>query len=185
VKILSPRQIFSAVLLIIVIVIILYPATAIGTVKLNAQYDQAIIYTEIPGEEGPLEIKGVTNLEVSFSDVEIHLARAENSTGWLPISYQTDKLDLIGNTGNSKTILQTPTIPVGEYDMIGLTFSETFATFNGTTVKVETEPQLVVVYYPFAVKSGSETEVNLEFVADYRGLNNSKKVFFEVNPIPD
>ncbi|WP_455279290.1 DUF4382 domain-containing protein [[Eubacterium] cellulosolvens] len=181
----SPRQIFSAILLIIVIVIILYPATAIGTVRLNAQYKQAIIYSEIPGEEGPLEITGVTNLEVSFSDVEIHLANAENYTGWLPISYQTEKLDLVGNTGNSKTILLTPTIPVGEYDMIGLTFSDTFATFNGTTVKVETEPQFVVLDYPFTVKSGSETELNLEFIADYRGLNNSKKVFFEVNPMPD
>ena len=184
-QILSPRQIFSAVLLIIIIVVILYPATAIGTVRLNAQYRQAIIYQEIPGEEGPLEITGVTNLEVSFSDVEIHLANAENDTGWLPISYQTDSIDLIGNTGKSNTILLTPTIPVGEYDIIGLTFSDTFATFNGTTVKVETIPQFVVISYPFVVKSGSETELKLEFVAGYRGLNNSKKVFFEVNPIHD
>jgi hypothetical protein len=181
VQILSPRQIFSAVFLIILIVVILYPATAIGTVRVNAQYKQAIIYTE----EGPLDITGVTNLEVSFSDVEIHLANAKNDTGWLPISYKTNSLDLIGNTGKPNTILLTPTIPVGEYDMIVLTFSDTFATFNGTTVKVETEPQFVVLYSPFTVKSGSETELKLEFIADYRALNLSKKVFFEVNPIPD
>ena len=181
----SPRQIVSAAILIIVILIILYPATAIGTVRLNAQYKQATIYVDIPGEEGPLKITGVTNLEVSFSDVHIHLANAETDAGWLPISYQTDNIDLIANTAESNTIFLTPTIPVGEYDQIWLTFSDTFATFNGTTVRVKTDPQFVVLDYPFTVKSGSETELNLEFIADYRGLNISKQVFFEVKPIPD
>ena len=181
----SPRQIFSAALLIIVIIVILYPATAIGTIRLNARYTQAIIYPEMLEEEGPLEFRGITNLEVSFSDVEIHLANAENYTGWLPISYRTDSVDLIANGGESKTILLTPTIPVGVYDRIGLTFSDTFATFNGTTVRVETDPEFVVLNYPFTVKSGSETELKLEFVVDYRALNISKKVFFEVNPVSD
>jgi hypothetical protein len=180
VQILSPRQILSAVFLIIVIVVILYPATAIGTLRVNSQYKQAIIYTD----EGPLDITGVTNLEVSFSDVKIHLANAKNDTGWLPISYKTNSLDLIGNTEKTNSILLTPTIPVGEYDMITLTFSDTFATFNGTTIRVETEPQFVVLYSPFTVKSGSETELRLEFIADYRALNARAKVFFEVNHIP-
>jgi hypothetical protein len=181
VQILSPRQILSALLLIIVLAVILYPATAIGTVRLTSQYKQPIIYTE----EGPLDIIGVTNLEVSFSGVEIHLANAKNDTGWLPISYKTNSLDLIVNTEKPNTILLTPTIPVGEYDMIVLTFSDTFATFNGTTIRVETDPQLVVLYYPFSVKSGSETELKLEFIADYRALGSRAMVFFEVNPIPD
>ncbi len=180
-QILSPRQILSAIFLIIVIVVILYPATAIGTLRINSQYKQAIIYTE----EGPLDITGVTNLEVSFSDVKIHIANAKNDSGWLPISYKTNSLDLIGNTRKPNTILLTPTIPVGEYDMIVLTFSDTFATFNGTTIKVETSPQLVVLYYPFTIKSGSETELKLEFIADYRALNARATVFFEVNPILD
>jgi hypothetical protein len=167
--------------LIIVILVILYPATAIGTLRVNSQYKQAIIYTDA----GPIDIKGVTNLEVSFSDVAIHLTNAKNETGWLPISYKTSSLDLIGNTEKTKSILLTPTIPVGEYDMITLTFSDTFVTFNGTTIRVETEPQFVVLSSPFTVKSGSETELKLEFIADYRALNARAKVFFEVNHIAE
>jgi len=182
---LSPRQIFSAILLILIIAVIFYPTTATGTVRLNAKYQQAIIKTEIPGEAGPLIIRGVTNLYVSFSEVRIHLASEGKETGWLPISFGTSGIDLADLANRSGTIVMTPTVPVGEYDTIMLTFSNATAVVNGTTLQVESVPRLIVANYSFAVKSGSDTDLKLEFIADYRALNASRRVFFEVKPAFD
>lgn len=177
------RQILSAVLLVIVVMVILYPTTATGTVNLNAQYEQAIIETENP--RGLLIVKGVTNLYVSFSEVRIHNANEENQTGWLPISFGTASVDLVGLANKSATIVMTPTVPVGEYNGVILTLSNVTAVFNGTTAQVESIPPYLVVSHPFTVKSGSETNLRLKFTVDYRALNATRRVFFEVNPILD
>ncbi len=177
------RQVLSAVLLIIVVMVILYPTTATGTVNLTAQYEQAIIETENP--RGLLIIKGVTNLYTSFSEVRIHNANEENQTGWLPISFGTESVDMVGLANRSGTIVITPTVPVGEYNGLMLALSNVTAVFNGTTAQVASIPPYFVVNYPFTVKAGSETNLRLKFTVDYRALNATRRVFFEVKPTLD
>ena len=183
---LSPRQVLSAFLLILVIAIILYPTTATGAIRLHAEYEQSLIQTDIPGE-GPrlVEIKVVTNLYVSFSEIRIHAANQENDSGWLPIIFKTDSIDLVNPSNKPKTIVVTPTVPVGQYNSIMIRFSNTTAVVNGTTLQVDTRPRFTVISYPFTVKSGSEVNLRLKFLADYRAINVSKRVFFEVKPILD
>jgi len=183
---LGPRQVFSAILLILVIAIILYPTAATGIVRLNARYEQALIQTDIPGE-GPrlIEIKGVTSLRTSFSEIRIHAANQGNDTGWLPISFGTDSMDLITLSNKPGTVVMTPTVPVGEYNSIMIRFSNTTAVVNGTTFQVDIRPKYAIVPYTFAVKSGSEVSLGLKFLADYRAINVSKRVFLEVSPILD
>jgi hypothetical protein len=180
---LSPRQVFSAFLLIVIIAVILYPTTATGTVRVNADYQQAVI--EMENQQGLLITNGVTNLYVSFAEIRIHSANEGNETGWLPITYQTTSLDLAGFADRSGTIFVSPTVPVGEYDNIMLTFSNTTAIANGTTITVESVPKTIVSKYPFTVKAGSAVDLNLKFTADYRALNATRRVFFQVNPMID
>ncbi|MEM2943098.1 MAG: DUF4382 domain-containing protein [Candidatus Bathyarchaeia archaeon] len=177
------RQILAAVLLLIVVMVILYPTTATGTVNLSAQYEQAVVEAEPP--VGRLVFKGITNIYVSFSEVRIHSANEENETGWLPISFGTPSIDLVDLKNEFGTILVTPTVPVGEYNGVMLVFSNVTAVFNGTTAQVESVPAYTVVGHRFNVRSGLETNLRLKFTVDYRALNSSRRVFFEVNPIID
>jgi hypothetical protein len=177
------RQILATGLLLIVVMVLLYPTTATGTVNLSARYEQAVVEAEPP--VGRLVFKGITNLHVSFSEVRIHSANEENQTGWLPISFGTPSIDLVDLTNKSGTILVTPTVPVGEYNGVMLAFSNVTAVFNGTTAQVESVPAYMVVSHRFTVRSGSETHLSLKFTVDYRALNSSRRVFFEVKPILD
>jgi len=180
---LRARQVLSASLLLIVVMVILYPTTATGTVMLTANYVQAPIQTEIPGE-GPklVVVKGVTHLFVSFSEIRIHVASEGNGTGWLPLTFQTNSIDLIDLENKSEVIMSSPTVPAGEYDNLMLSFANATAVVNGSTVRVESIPRSVVRESPFTVIAGSETNLRLRFTADYRALNASKQVFFDVNP---
>ncbi len=180
---LRARQVLSASLLLIVVMVILYPTTATGTVILSANYAQAPIQTDIPGE-GPklVVVKGVTHLYVSFSEIRIHIASEGNDTGWLPLTFQTNSIDLINLENKSEVIMTSPTVPAGEYDNLMLSFANATAVVNGSTIRVESIPHSVVRESPFTVKAGSETNLRLRFTADYRALNASKRVFFEVNP---
>ena len=151
----SPRQVFSVFLLIVVIMVILYPTTATGTVRIDAKYEQAVIEVENP--KGLLIIKGVTNFYVSFSEIRIHSASEGNETGWLPISFGTGSVDLTDLENKLGTIFTTPTVPVGEYNSIMLNVANTTTIVNGTTLQVETVPRFLVINYPFTVKADSET----------------------------
>ncbi|MGQ9639129.1 MAG: DUF4382 domain-containing protein [Candidatus Bathyarchaeia archaeon] len=162
---------------------LLYPTTATGTVTITASYIQA---PPIETPQGPIIITGVTNLYVSFSEIRIHLANERNESGWVPIIYNTESVDLVRFSSNPGTIFSTPIVPVGEYDKIILRFGNSSAIVNGTTLKVDSVPRFIIVEYRFSVKSGSDTTLKLKFTADYRAINISKpKVFFEINPIPD
>lgn len=182
----GPRQVFSAILLILVITTILYPTAATGTVRLNARYEQKLIQTDIPGE-GPrlIDIKGVTSLRISFSEIRIHATNEGNSTGWLPISFGTDSMDLIALSNKPGTVFVTPTVPVGEYNSIMIRYSNATAVVNGTTFQVDVRPKYAIMPYTFAIKSSSEVNLGLKFLADYRAINVSKRVFLEVSPILD
>ena len=183
---LNVRQVFSAFLLMVVVIVVLYPTTATGTVRLNVGYQQAITQTAIPGEgPGTLTIKGVTNLYVTFSEVRIHVANEGNDTGWLPLAFGTESSDLVGLTSKSGTIILSPTVPAGEYNAIVVAFSNTTAVVNGTSMQVQSVPKYNVVSYPFTVKAGSEVNLNLKFIADYRAIITNHRVTFEVKPILD
>ncbi|MBS7650525.1 MAG: DUF4382 domain-containing protein [Candidatus Bathyarchaeia archaeon] len=177
------RQVFSAFLLLIILIILLYPTTATGTVSVAASYAQA---PPIETPLGPIIITGVTNLYVSFSEIRIHLANERNDSGWIPIIYNTASVDIIRFSNNPGVIFSTPTVPVGEYDRVFLRFGNSSAVVNGTTLNVESIPRFIIVDYRFSVKSGSETALKLKFTADYRAINISKpKVFFEISPMQD
>jgi len=180
---LGSRQVFSVFLLLAILIVLLYPTTATGTVVLTASYAQA---PPIETPLGPIIIKGVTNLYVSFSEIRIHLANERNDSGWVPIVYNTASVDIIRFSKNHGLIFSTPTVPVGEYDKVILRFGNSSAVVNGTKLNVESVPRFIIVDYRFSVKSGSETTLKLKFTADYRAINISKpKVFFEISPIPD
>jgi len=98
------------------------------------------------------------------------------------LTFQTNSIDLINLENKSEVIMTSPTVPAGEYNNLMLSFANATAVVNGSTIRVESIPRSVVRESPFTVKAGSETNLRLRFTADYRALNASKRVFFEVNP---
>jgi len=133
---LALRRIVAGFLLFVIVVMIVYPSIASGTLILKTT---------------GTHIRGVDRLRIELNGIRAHLAGSRNNSGWIQIANYTTAMDMMA-LQNATQVLVDKSIPVGRYDMIVLQILNASATINRTSVKVTVPQRDIVIQVDLAVE---------------------------------
>jgi len=113
----NSKQIVAVVSAIVLIVILVYPAVALGTVSVSLS---------------SAKISKADHIYITINRVWAHPTSQATGAGWVLVSNQTASADLV-SLQNSSRFLGTGQISSGDYDGIRLEVSNVTWVFNKTT----------------------------------------------------
>ena len=116
--------------------------------------------------------EGVTRIDVTVSNIEVHKADAEEEEGWIdvfPISTstaQTLTFDLVEVTGIEGVLTQLDEFEVGKYTQIRMDVVTVIVTLNDEAKEARLPSGKLKVVRPFDVEAGQTTVLTLDFDTD-------------------
>ena len=102
------------------------------------------------------------HVNVTFSEVKVHLASGNNDSGWQTLSIKNGIVDLVTLTNVSK-LLASSAIPTGKYTQIRIVVnSVTGMMLDGTNVTFTVPSGELKTTHPFNLTAGSTEKLTLE-----------------------
>jgi len=141
----NSKQVVAALSVIILLVILIYPAVATGNVAVAI---------------GGQKIDNADHVYVTVVGVWVHERGQSNSTGWKSVYNQSQTVDLI-SLENSTTPLATSQISVARYDAVRLTLSNVTWVFNKTTTNLLSTPSNFDANIDFTLVAGRALTINI------------------------
>jgi len=115
-----------------------------------------------------------THINVTFSEVRIHKASADNESGWYNLSLQTQTVDLASLT-NVSELLAAGNVSAGKYTQIRLVVISVVGTMeNGTVVNFDVPSGELRTTHPFNVTAGHTETLTLDFDLSNSIVHNSQ-----------
>lgn len=100
---------------------------------------------------------------VTFSEVRVHPANADNESEWLNLTLAASTIDFM-NLGNLTKVLALDRVPAGKYTQIRIVVTSASGTMMGGTSVTMTVPDgILKTDTPFDLKAGGTTTVTLDF----------------------
>ena len=147
------KQIIAAIGVIALLVIIVYPALATGTIEVSINAGK---------------ISLADHVYVTLTDISCHRAGQTADQGWELIANQSRTIDL-ATMGNSPTILGTGQIPVSNYDMIRIDIANVTWVYKQNSTNLQLQSSLVSVNLNFTVQA--EKSIGIEMTLSGQSLN--------------
>ena len=113
------------------------------------------------------------HVNVTFSEVRVHQASADNDTGWQTISIENDVIDLAALV-NVSELLASSAIPAGKYTQVRIVVeSATGMMFNGTHVAFDVPSGELKTTHPFDLPAGDTKRLTLEIDLEHSIVQNA------------
>ena len=115
--------------------------------------------------------EGVTRIDVTVSNIEVHKADAEEEDGWINVfptstsTPQTTTFDLVELTGIEAVITQLEEFEAGKYTQIRMDVVTVSVTVDGEDREARVPSDKLKVVRPFDVEAGQNTILTLDFDA--------------------
>lgn len=116
----NSKQIVAAVSVVILLIILVYPALSTGTISVAL---------------GSLKIENADHVYVTVNAVWVHEKDQSSTAGWKSVFNQSQVVDLI-SLANSTKPLATSQMPIASYDSVRLVVSNVTWVFNKTTTEL-------------------------------------------------
>jgi hypothetical protein len=139
------KQIVAAVSVVILIVILVYPAVSTGNVTVllrSAKIDQA------------------DHVYVTVSSVWAHRQGQPVSNAWQLVSNMTETVDLVSLENTTLTSAKQ-LVPVGGYDSVRIDISNVTWVFNKTTTRLSVQSSQVETNLDFTAQAGQDATITL------------------------
>jgi hypothetical protein len=154
----NSKQVVAAVSAIILVVIVVYPALAVGAVSVSL---------------GSAKISKAEHVYVTIKSVWAHPKGQATGAAWVLISNQTVSADLV-SLENSSKLLGSGQISSGDYDSIRIQVSNATWVFNKTTTSLGiTSPQIDATI-DFSVSASKTTTILVTVSAQEEEIANSE-----------
>jgi hypothetical protein len=147
------KQVIAAIGVIALLVIIVYPALATGTIEVSINAGKILL---------------ADHVYVTLTDISGHRAGQSADQGWELIANQSRTIDL-ATMGNSPTILGTGQIPVSNYDMIRIDIANVTWVYKQNSTNLQLQSSLVSVNLNFTVQA--EKSIGIEMTLSGQSLN--------------
>ena len=147
------KQVIAAIGVIALLVIVVYPALATGTIAVSIKAGK---------------ISLADHVYVTLTDVSGHRAGQSGDQGWELIANQSRTIDLV-TMGNSPSILGTGQIPASSYDMIRIDIANVTWVYGKNSTSLQLQSSLVSVNLNFTVQA--EKSVGVEMTLSGQSLN--------------
>jgi len=152
----NSKQVVAAVAVVVLIVILVYPAVTAGTVSVSIQ---------------ATTIEKADHVFVTIDGIWAHPA-GQASSGWTSISNQTETIDLV-SLQNSSKFLGKGQISSGQYDSVRIELTNVTWVFNKTTTSLGiTSPELQAPV-DFTVGTGNPASITLTLTGQEQLIANS------------
>jgi hypothetical protein len=147
------KQVIAAIGVIALLVIVVYPALATGTIAISIKAGK---------------ISLADHVYVTLTDVSAHRAGQSGDQGWELIANQSRTIDLV-TIGNSPTILGTGQIPASNYDMIRIDIANVTWVYKQNSTNLQLQSSLVPVNLNFTVQA--DRSIGVEMTLSGQSLN--------------
>ena len=115
-----------------------------------------------------------THVNVTFSEVKIHKASADNESGWYNLTLQAQTVDLASLT-NVSELLASANVSAGKYTQIRLVVVSVVGTMdNGTVVEFDVPSGELKTTHPFNVTAGHTETLTLDFDLEHSIIHNAQ-----------
>lgn len=119
------------------------------------------------------------HVNVTFSEVRVHQASADNDSGWQTISIENGIIDLAALV-NVSELLASSAIPAGKYTQVRLVVdSATGMMFNGTHVAFTVPSGELKTTHPFDLPAGGTKRLTLEIDLEHSIVQNASGWIFK------
>ncbi|MGO9644638.1 MAG: DUF4382 domain-containing protein [Candidatus Bathyarchaeia archaeon] len=147
------KQVIAAIGVIVLLVMVVYPALATGTIAVSINAGK---------------ISLADHIYVTLTDISGHRAGQSGDQGWELIANQSRTIDLV-TMGNSPTILGTGQIPVSSYDMIRIDIANVTWVYKQNSTNLQLQSSLVSVNLNFTIQA--QKSVGIEMTLSGQSLN--------------
>lgn len=154
----NSKQVVATVSVILLLVILVYPAISTGTVSVvvrSMSFDRA------------------EHVFVVVNGIWIHQERQVNSTGWMLVSNETQTIDLISLQDSTK-LLGTGQVSVANYDSVRVGISNVTWVFNKTTTTLSPLLSQVDANVEFTVSIGRESSITVVMSGHQEVIGSTK-----------
>jgi len=147
------KQVIAAIGVIALLIIVVYPALATGTVVVSINAGKVSL---------------ADHVYVTLTDVSGHRAGQSADQGWELIANQSRTIDLV-TMGSSPSILGTGQIPASSYDMIRIDIANVTWVYKNNSTNLQLQSSLVSVNLNFTVEA--QKSVAIEMTLSGQSLN--------------
>ena len=133
------KQIIAAISVLALLIILIYPALATGTVSIMLRSSK---------------IANADHVYITVNDVWVHGARQGSGQGWELLSNTSRRFDLMSLVNSSE--MMKGAAPVGSYDSVRFDISNATWLFNGTTNNMQLESGQLVSNIDFTCRASGE-----------------------------
>ena len=141
----NSKQIVAAVSVVVLVVILVYPALSTGTVSVILR---------------STNIENADHVYVSIGDVWVHRLGQSSSDGWELVSNQSQTVDLVSVKSSAVTFAKGQ-VPVGGYDGIKMTISNVTWVFNKTTTSLSVQIPQLQTNLDFTAQAGRASTISI------------------------
>lgn len=141
----NSKQIVAVVSVIALLVILVYPALATGTVAISIRAEK---------------IEKAEHVYVTIGNIRAHRSTQASSEGWEQVYNQSQTIDLV-SLENTSMIFGKGKVSLGVYDAIRLEISNVTWTFNKTSTNLNVESSELQASIEFTSQAGRELPVML------------------------
>jgi hypothetical protein len=145
----NSKQIVATISAVILVVILVYPALATGTISIVLS---------------SAKIQQADHVYATVENLWVHHAGQPGSNGWELLSNQSQTVDLVGLQANGMRFVKGQ-VSVGSYDSVRMNISNVTWVYNNTTSKLTIELSQLQTKLEFTAQAGKESTITLIFTA--------------------
>jgi len=160
----NSKQIVAAVSVVILVVILVYPAFAAGTISVAL---------------GSLKIENADHVYVIVTAVLVHEKGQSSTAGWKSIFNQTQLFDLVSLMNSTKPLVTSQSLPVASYDSVRLVVSNVTWVFNKNTTELTPASRNLDSSIGFTLATGTDVSITILLAGSQQTVGTSK--FFAGN----
>ncbi len=162
------KKAIAAVVVVVVIVV-----AVVGVLALSTPSGNGTVSLYIKDDVGEWK-----HVNVTFSEIQIHQASGNNSSGWISLSIQNGSIDLASLT-NVSQLLASASVQPGKYTQIRfIVQNATGMMTNGTQVNFTVPSGVLKTTHPFNVTAGATMKLTLEVDLQRSIVHNANGWFF-------
>jgi hypothetical protein len=159
----NSKQAVAAVSVVVLIVILVYPALSTGTVSILLQ---------------STKIERADHVFVSIGSVWMHRAGQSSPDEWELVSNQSQTVDLT-SLATSRMVFAKGQAPLGAYDSIRIEVSNVTWVFNNTSTRLSVQVPQLLANLNFNTQAGRVSTITLVLAGHEEELQSTK--FFVPN----
>lgn len=140
---LNTKQIVAAISAVALVIILVYPILATGTVAVQIRSSA---------------IEKAEHVYVTIGEVWVHHTAKSVSEGWKLVSNKSQTVDLVA-LATSSELFGKGQVELGDYDSIRFQISNATWVFNSTATELELESSLIQSNVDFVVQAGRDSVI--------------------------